>query len=96
MPSVVKRSKREADHSLASSSDVKNAQSYNSNMYRLFQKELHNFESSYKFIQRTCTVFSTIKSSKTHRVLTGIATIQCDSLVMRSVSKRALQRYSKC
>jgi hypothetical protein len=28
-------------------------------MYRLFRKELYNFESLYKFIQRTCTVFWT-------------------------------------
>jgi hypothetical protein len=25
--------------------------------YKIFQKELYNFERSYKFIQRTCTVF---------------------------------------
>jgi hypothetical protein len=26
-------------------------------LYRVFQKELHNFESLYKCIQRACTVF---------------------------------------
>jgi hypothetical protein len=29
-------------------------------LYRVFQKELYNFESLCKFIQRTCTVFSTV------------------------------------
>jgi hypothetical protein len=26
-------------------------------LHMVFQKEVHNFESLYKFIQRTCTVF---------------------------------------
>jgi hypothetical protein len=30
-------------------------------IYRVFQKELYNFESVYKFIQRTYTTFSTVK-----------------------------------
>jgi hypothetical protein len=30
-------------------------------LYRVFQKELHNFERLYEFIQRTCTVFRTVK-----------------------------------
>jgi hypothetical protein len=29
-------------------------------MHRVFQKELYNFESLYKFIHRTCTVFLTV------------------------------------
>jgi hypothetical protein len=31
----------------------------NSLKCRVFKKELYNFEGLYKFIQRTCTVFST-------------------------------------
>jgi hypothetical protein len=30
--------------------------------YTVFQKESYNFESLYKFIQKTCTVFWTIKA----------------------------------
>jgi hypothetical protein len=43
--------------------------------YRMFQKQLHNFEGLYTFTQRTCTVFRTVK---THRVLPRIATVQYD------------------
>jgi hypothetical protein len=39
--------------------------------YKVFQKELYNFESSYKFIEKTCTVFCTV-------IMPGIVTVQCD------------------
>jgi dihydroorotase len=44
----------------------------------VFQKELYNVESLYKYIQRTYTVFSTVIMSKTHRVLPRIVTVQWD------------------
>jgi hypothetical protein len=64
--------------------------------YRLFQNELYNFGSLYKFIQRICTVFSTIKSSKTHRVLSQIVRFNVISTANAGCLKVGLQQSSKC
>jgi hypothetical protein len=55
-------------------------------LYRVFQKELYNFESLYKFIQRTYIVFLTVVMLWFN--VTSTANAGC--------LKKALQWYSKC
>jgi hypothetical protein len=65
-------------------------------MYKVFQKYLYNFESLYKFIQRTCTVFWTvIMQQNTPRFTWDSYGSVLLSLVMQGFSKRSLQWYSK-
>jgi hypothetical protein len=65
--------------------------------YRMFQKELTNFESLYKFIQRAFTVIWTAIVNKNAQSFTwdsyGSMWL---SLVRHGVSKRFLQLYSNC
>jgi hypothetical protein len=66
-------------------------------LYRAFQKELNDFESLYKFLQRTCTVFGTVIMYQNLPSFTwdSYSSILL-SVVMQGVSKRALRSYSKC
>jgi hypothetical protein len=65
-------------------------------LYRVIQKELYNFSSSYNFFQRTCTVFWTIiMQQNTPSFTWDNYGSMWFPLVMQGVSKRALQWYSK-
>jgi hypothetical protein len=61
-----------------------------------FKKIFSNLEAHIHLFRGHVQCFESSYCSKTHRVLPGIVTVQCDSLVMRGVSERALQWYSKC
>jgi hypothetical protein len=55
---------------------------------KMFQKDLYNFESLDKSMQRTCTVLELLYCNNTHRVLSGIITVSLWLLlVMQGVSK---------
>jgi hypothetical protein len=66
-------------------------------LYRVFQKELHNFESLYNFIQRRCTVIWTLimKQNTPSFIWNSYSSIYL-SLVMQRVSETVLEWYSKC
>jgi hypothetical protein len=69
----------------------------NVGLCRMFQKGLYNFESLYKFIQRTRTVFLTvIMYQDTPSFTWDSSGSKRLPLVIQGVSKGALQRYSKC
>jgi hypothetical protein len=66
-------------------------------MYRMFQKELYNFETLYIFIQRTCSVFWTvIMWENTPNFAWNSYGSMWLALVMQGVSEIALQWYYKC
>jgi hypothetical protein len=65
-------------------------------LFRVFQNELYKFESSCKFIQKTCVVFWTVIMWQYTPSFTGIVTMNTTSTGNSGCSKIALQWYYKC